>query len=157
VRRAGFLVLIASLVIAACGGTSEVGHTPDACLSGPAYFNAALEMAPGKVRLPGGTPISGCLVDNQPTGDLANVGTYLLRVATQLNAEAVRDPGGDPPVQLGYLVGAVARGASDTHGIHSELLRRVKAAALYSPGGKPTPAAFYHSYGSGYAAGRQDG
>jgi hypothetical protein len=157
VRRAGVLVCIASIAFAACGGTSEVAHTPDSCLNGPVYFAAALEKAPGKARLPGGTPISGCLVENQPTGDLANVGSYLLRVATQLNAKATSDPGGDAVVRLGYLVGAVTRGASDTHGIHSELLRRVKAAALYSPGGKPTSAAFYHSYGSGYAAGRQDG
>jgi hypothetical protein len=157
VRRAGALLLIAGIAIAACGGTSEVGHTPDPCLSGTIYFKSALRKAPGKARMPGGTPISGCLVENQPTGDLANVGSYLLRVATTLNARARANPAGVATVRLGYLVGAVARGASDTHGIHSELLRRVKAAALYSPGGKPTAAAFYHSYGSGYAAGRQDG
>jgi hypothetical protein len=157
VRRAGLLLFTASIAISACGGTSVVAHTPDPCLSGTAYFNSALRKAPGRVRLPGGTPISGCLVENQPTGDLANVGSYLLHVATRLNAQARKDPGGQATIQLGYLVGAVTRGASDTHGIHTELLRRIRAAALYSPGGDPTAASFYHSYGSGYAAGRQDG
>ena len=156
-RRAGALVITAAIAIAACGGTTEVAKTPDPCLSGPVYFNAALKKAPGEVRLPGGTRISDCLVENQPTGDLANVGQYLVKVATTLNARTRTDPSGAATVQLGYLVGAVTRGASDTHGIHTELLRRVRSAAFYTPGGKPTSAAFYHSYGSGYAAGRRDG
>ena len=64
---------------------------------------------------------------------------------------------GRSTVQLGYLVGAVTRGASDTGGIHDELLRRVEAAALYSPAGKPPPQPFDHQYVKGYAAGRRHG
>ena len=36
--------------------------------------------------------------------------------------------------QLGYLLGAAQRGAEDTEGIHAELIRRLTAAARYSPG-----------------------
>jgi hypothetical protein len=152
--------LIASLLalaLAACGNSNETGHTPDACLSGPVYFDAALEDAPGEVRLPGNTPISGCLVSNQSAGDLGNVGKYMLRTATRLNAQARRDPAGAATVQLGYLVGAATRGASETVGIHDELVRRLEAAALYSPAGKPPPQPFDHQYETGYAAGKKHG
>jgi hypothetical protein len=155
-RRPAFLVVIAALAVAGCGSAEE-DDTPDACLSGATYYSAALVKAPGAVRLPGGTPISDCLVANQGTGDLTNVGADLVRVATQLNAKARRDPSGAPTVQLGYLVGAVTRGAAETHGIHTELQRRVEAAALYSPAGKPPPEPFDHTYEKGYAAGREDG
>jgi hypothetical protein len=159
VRRIAPLVLIASLLLglAACGGSSVEGKTPDACLSGPVYFRAALKAAPGQVQLPGGTLISDCLVRNQPTGDLTNVGAYLLRVATDLNAEARRTAAAAPTVQLGFLNGAVARGAADTGGVHAELQRRIEAAALYSPAGKPPPEPFDHRYEKGYAAGKDHG
>jgi hypothetical protein len=156
VRRATLLVPLAALALGACGSADEA-KTPDACLSGAGYFSSALQRAPERVRLPGDVPISGCLVRNQGTGDLTNVGSTLVGVATELNAKARREPGGPPTVQLGYLVGAVTRGAAKTQGIHSELQRRVEAAALYSPAGKPPPEPFDHTYEKGYAPGRDDG
>jgi hypothetical protein len=36
-------------------------------------------------------------------------------------------------------------------------VRRVKAAALYSPAGKPPPPPFDQTYEKGYAAGRANG
>jgi hypothetical protein len=158
VRRAPLALLVPLLLgLAACGGSAEESKTPDACLSGPTYYSAALERAPGAVRLPGGVAISDCLVRNQQTGDLTNVGSYLLHVATQLNARARRAAVPAPTVQLGYLVGAVARGATNTGGIHSELQRRIETAALYSPAGKPPPEPFDHRYEKGYAAGKDHG
>jgi hypothetical protein len=157
VRRALFLIPLSALALAGCGNANEAGHTPDACLSGPIYFNAALKEAPGRVRLPGNTPISGCLVSNQTAGDLSNVGGYLVQTATRLNAQARRDPGGAATVQLGYLVGAATRGANETAGIHDELIRRLEAAALYGPAGKPPPQPFDHQYKTGYAAGKENG
>jgi hypothetical protein len=157
VRRATLIVSLLALALSACGNANEVGHTPDACLSGPAYFNTALKKAPDEVRLPGNTPISGCLVSNQTAGDLSNVGGYLVQSATRLNAQARRDPGGAATVQVGYLVGAATRGASETGGIHDELVRRLEAAALYSPAGKPPPQPFDHQYETGYAAGKEHG
>jgi hypothetical protein len=157
VRRVLFLLSLTALLASGCGNANEAGHTPDACLSGPVDFNAALKKAPEQVRLPGNTPISGCLVSNQTGGDLSNVGSYLVQAATRLNAQARRDPSGAATVQLGYLVGAATRGAAETAGIHDELVRRLEAAALYSPAGKPPPQPFDHQYETGYAAGKEHG
>ena len=155
-----FLALVLALVMAAvaigCGSADE-DSTPEACLGGANQYYAALQKAADPVRLPGDVPISDCLVENQSAGDLATVGGTLVKVATELNAKARRDPGGPPTLQLGYLVGAVEKGASDTHGIHAELQRRIEAAALYGPAGKPPPPPFDQTYRKGYAAGRSDG
>jgi hypothetical protein len=153
---ASVLTLTLASAGAACGSADE-HETPESCLRGPNAYFAALERAPAVVRLPGGTAISGCLVENQGAGDLEAVGGTLIKVATELNGRARRDPGGPPTVQLGYLSGAVERGASDTHGIHVELVRRIEAAALYGPAGKPPPPPFDQAYRKGYAAGRHDG
>ena len=58
----------------------------------------------------------------------------MLDTATELNAEARKDQGGAANVQLGYLIGAAQRGAEVADGIHAELMRRLIAAATYSPG-----------------------
>lgn len=155
--RIVLLVLLLPLAtFAGCGGAGE-SKTPVACLNGPKGYFEALVAAPGRVRLAGGVPISGCMASNQGAGDLANVGGALVLVATKLNTRARKDPGGPPTVQLGYLVGAVHRGAANSEGIHAELVRRLEAAALYDPTGKPPPEPFDHTYQKGYAAGRVDG
>src|SRR5215207_1511312 len=125
------LAVSLALLAAACGGTDD--ETPVACLNGPGAYLRALERAPEEVRLPGGTPISGCLAENQSAGDLAAVGNATLEAATALNAEARADPGGAANVRLGYLIGAVQAGAEETDGVHAELVRRLLAAATYSP------------------------
>jgi hypothetical protein len=154
-RRAAPAIAMLAL-LAACGSANQ-DSTPTACLSGPKAFFDALPAAPGAVRLAGRVPISDCLVSNQSAGDLANLGRTLVAVTTRLNAEARAQPSGAPTVQLGYLVGAVKRGAEDTQGIHAELLRRVQAAALYSPAGKPPPPPFDQTYEKGYAGGENHG
>jgi hypothetical protein len=154
-RKAPAAILI-SLALAACGSADQAS-TPDVCLGGPNAFMEALADAPGQVRLTGDVPISDCLVRNQSTGELTDLGTTLLSVATSLNERARQDPGGAPTVELGYLVGAITRGTGDTQGIHAELQRRIEAAALYSPAGKPPPEPFDHAYQKGYAAGKEDG
>jgi hypothetical protein len=109
------------------------------------------------VRLRGETPISDCLAENQTGGDLANVGTAMLGAATKLNSEARAEPGGDANLQLGYLLGAAQRGAEGTEGIHAELIRRLSAAARYSPDNRPLPPTFLQAYREGFNAGRIDG
>jgi hypothetical protein len=156
VRRLAPLVLLAVLSIAGCG-SADKDKTPVACLSGPNRFMAALQDAPGSVRLAGGTLISECIVPNQSAGELANVGGTLVKVGTELNAKARAKPTGPASVQLGFLIGAVNRGAAKTAGVHAELARRLGAAAGYSPGGGPLPAAFRPEYKKGYAAGRAHG
>jgi hypothetical protein len=157
VRRSTPLVVSILVAVTAGCGSADEDTTPAACLKGPAAFTSALESAPKAVRLDGNVAISDCLVHNQSAGDLANVGSTLVKVTTDLNAAARQDPGGAPTVQLGYLAGSIARGAAETQGIHAELLRRIEAAALYSPAGKPPPEPFDHAYEKGYAAGRDDG
>jgi hypothetical protein len=102
-------------------------------------------------------PISDCLAKNQAGGDLATVGTAMVTAATKLNAEARAEPGGDANVELGYLLGAAQRGAERTDGIHAELIRRLTAAARYSPDNRPLPATFLDAYQRGFDAGHVRG
>ncbi len=154
-RRAFLITAIAGLAIAGCAGTDN--STPVACLEGSGAYLRALRSAPGTVTLADGTPISGCLVENQEAGDLATVGTAMVTAATRLNAEARGEPGGDANLQLGYLIGAAERGAGQTDGIHVALIRRLAAAARYSPDGRPLPALFLRTYREGFDAGEARG
>jgi hypothetical protein len=148
------LICLLAALVAGCGNQSD--STPVACLEGSSAYVAALDAAPGEVRLHGETPISDCLAENQKGGDLATVGEALVEAATGLNAEARAEPGGDANLQLGYLLGAAQRGAEHTEGIHADLLRRLTVAARYAPDG-PLPTAFQASYRQGFDAGRAHG
>ena len=106
------------------------------------------------MRLAGTTPISDCLVPEQDAGQLANIGQEMVVAATKLNAEARRDPSGAATVQLGYLIGAVEKGADP---IHTDLVRRLNSAARFSATGGTLPASFERAFGRGYAAGQQSG
>lgn len=152
-------LLIAAIValIAFVGCGEQGGSTPVACLEGELAYLHALEAAPGVVELEGVVPISECLTESQSGGDLANVGTAMLSAATNLNAEARAKPGGAANVQLGYLLGAAQRGAEETEGIHDELIRRLAAAARYSPENRPLPLAFRRAYRQGFDAGLERG
>jgi hypothetical protein len=149
------LVVAACLAAAGCGEPSD--STPVACLEGTGAYVRALGDAPGVVKLKGETPISECLAQNQQAGDLATVGTALVAAATRLNAEARAEPGGDANLQLGYLLGAAERGAEGTDGIHTDLIRRLSAAARYSPDNQPLSAAFLRAYREGFDAGEAGG
>jgi len=77
--------------------------------------------------------------------------------STRLNAEAREDPSGEASVELGYLIGAAQEAGAETGGVHTDLLRRLDAAARFNPGGEPLPAGFERAFGEGYAAGQQNG
>jgi hypothetical protein len=153
-RCAVSLALCLCLLGAAGCGSSNEEKTPVACLAGPATFVRAVD---GDGRLAGNVAISSCLTENQGAGDLAQVGGSLVTAATRLNAEARRRPLSGAPAHLGFLVGAVARGASDTGGIHAVLLQRVTAAATYRPGGRAALPQIKALYARGYAEGRAHG
>jgi hypothetical protein len=156
VRRRLTISLVAlTLFAAGCGKGGD--STPAACLEGAGAYLRALKNAPGEVELTNSTQISDCLAENQSGGDLANVGAAMLDAATELNAAARAEPGGSANVQLGYLLGAAQRGAAGTEGIHAELIRRLSAAARYSPDNRPLPAAFTRTYREGFDAGHSRG
>jgi len=150
-----FALALAGLVAAGCGGPDD--STPVACLEGAPAYIRALGDAPGTVELAGSTPISDCLAENQTGGDLATVGAAMLSATTRLNAGARAEPGGEANLQLGYLLGAAQRGAQRTEGIHDELVRRLAAAARYSPDNRPLPATFLDAYRRGFDAGSARG
>jgi hypothetical protein len=156
-RFAAIASLLACLGLAGLGCGSQDNSTPVACLEGAAAYERALGAAPGEVLLGGGTPISDCLTENQKPGDLAQIGEAMVQTATTLNAEARASADNNAALQLGYLLGAAQRGAEESEGIHSDLVRRLTVAARYAPGREPLSSAFYRAYRSGYAAGRKDG
>jgi hypothetical protein len=155
------LLLLAALgatLLAGCGGGPRKGeHAPVACREGKEVFLDALRAAPGEVILAGEAPISDCLIVGAEEGELADLGEGALAAANQLNAEARAEPGGKAAVELGYLLGAIARGSADTEGVHAELLRRLTVAARYAPAGEPLSPEFLAAYEKGFAAGRSHG
>jgi hypothetical protein len=140
-------------VLAGCSSDSE-DEAPGACLSGSDEYLRALEAAPGEVRLEGETLISECLTDSQGGGELAQIGEEMIVAATVLNEQGRRDTAGPAPVRLGYLVGAAERGAE---GIHADLIRRLNAAAVFSPDGEQLPGSFQAGYSQGFEAGNESG
>lgn len=155
-RLAASALAAALLCVSALGCGSQDESTPVACLEGAAAYEKALRDAPGEVLLAGETPISDCLASNQKPGDLAQVGEATIDAATALNAEA-RAGDRRAAVELGYLIGAAQRGAADSEGIHSDLLRRLTVAARYAPGKQPLSPAVLRAYRTGYAAGQSKG
>ncbi len=158
VRRAASPLIALALVAAAAGcGSSGESATPVACLAPTGEYLKALDSAPGEVRLAGETAISDCFSGTQGAGDQAQVGQTVISAATELNAAARRDPGGQDAVMLGYLAGAVHEGASHASGIAADLVRRLDTAARFNPGGGTLGAAFERAFGKGYAAGQEGG
>ena len=127
-RRAAMAALLAALALGApaCSRDDEP-ELPGACRTMTREgVRAALAEAPAAVRL-GGTPLSRCLVKGSDSADLQHVGAIYLAVAQQLADAASRDPAGREALQLGYLIGAVERGAGGTQGIHYEMVRRIQS------------------------------
>lgn len=153
---AALALLLAALTAAGC--EREQPTTPTACREGTDAFLAALDAAPDAVVLADGeTRISDCLVRGQEGGPLAEAGGAMVEAATRLNAEARRRPGGPAALKLGYLLGAARLGAEDTGGIHTDLIRRLEAAAYLSPGARPLAARIESALEAGVAAGNEHG
>ena len=102
---------------------------PVACRSGPGAVARALERAPREVTI-GGTRLSECLGRAGEPADIQQVGGDYLQVATTLAARARRDAEGPSALRLGYLVGAIRRGAAGTQGFHAEMVRRIEQELL---------------------------
>jgi hypothetical protein len=148
-------LVLSAAALAACGSSGGNETTPAACLTGPDTYLKALAAAPGAVRLQGTTAISDCLVSGQAAGELTTTGGSIIVAATRLNAAGRREPSGPAPLQLGYLVGAVQRGAGDTGGIHADLVRRLDHAARFSQ--TELSPAFERGFEKGTTAGQASG
>lgn len=154
--RFAITAVFACLVfLVGCGEQDD--STPVVCLEGVGAYERALAEAPGKVLLGGETPISECFTRNQSSGDLTRVGEATIEAATDLNAAARAEPGGEAALQLGYLLGAAQRGADESEGIHADLVRRLTVAARYAPGREPLSEEFLSAYREGFDAGRSGG
>ena len=153
--RLAALLIAALALVAGCGSADE--STPVACLEGAEAYERALKAAPDEVLLGDETLISECLTRNQSGGDISRVGEALIETATALNAEARAEPRGDANLQLGYLLGAVERGAEESEGIHADLVRRLVVAARFVPDKQTLPPGFIPTYSEGFEAGRAGG
>jgi hypothetical protein len=76
------------------------------------------------VRLADGTSISDCLSHDADSGDIQNVGSMLLTVTQQLVDSGTGDQ--RALLELGYLTGAVHRGAAHAQGVDDEIERRIE-------------------------------
>jgi hypothetical protein len=122
----GFVVAaLTGIALAGCGEDTGT-DLPAACRDATAKdVHAALDAAPGEVRMQG-VRLSDCFNRNANPGDVQGVGAVFIEVAENLADEARSEPDGDAPARLGYLLGAAERGAGQTQGIHSELIRRLE-------------------------------
>jgi hypothetical protein len=148
--RTSTLAAISTLVFAGCG-SSKPAAMPHACLGQPASVVRALERAPGKVTLADGTPLSRCVSAARAGGDLETLGVTLTEVADGLATTAATDP--VAALRLGYLVGAVRRGAAKTTGVAAQLTRRVEQAATPHAGSPRARGALARGIGLGEAGG----
>jgi hypothetical protein len=114
--------LIAACALAGC--SSHHDPPPLACIHSPGDVRAALRSAPGHVALPDGTTLADCVGAAREASDLQNVGATFVSAASDLEPAAHRSP--RVALRLGFLVGAVERGAGRTAGLQDELANRMR-------------------------------
>ena len=110
-------------MLAGCGSEPS-GTVPGACLQGPSPVERALTRAPGEVRIGGKRP-SECFAPRADPGAVEGLGLSFIPAAARLASDARARPRGPAPLRLGFLVGAVRRGAA-SGGVYAELLRRTE-------------------------------
>lgn len=144
---------LAVLGLLALGGCArEREPVPDACFGTPASLMSTLRQDP-PVVLEDGTRLSSCVSAARTDGDLQSLGLLFVRVADVLRAQARSDP--QAAFALGYLSGAVTRGAAASSGsIAAQLARRVDQLATLDPGAS---GASVSALARGRRAGARDG
>jgi hypothetical protein len=110
------------LVIGATGCREEDPTYPPECANGPGAVRAALAKAPDGAVAIEGVKLSECLVASHDAGPLASFGGSATTVAAEL-VERARAGNDRAAMQLGYLRGALRRGADPT--VHEDLLFRL--------------------------------
>lgn len=136
-----------ALATMATGCGTDPEPLPPACSDGPAAVSRALRRAPGAVALSDGTLLSACVERARDDAELQQLGYSLTPVADRLREIGTRRAA----LELGFLVGAVRRGARRSNGIHAELVRRMERRVAYD---EP---ALLHAAERGAAAGEAHG
>jgi hypothetical protein len=110
------------LALGAWGCGQGSAATPDACLDGPEAVRAALANAPDGAVAMKGVKLSDCLVPASDPSGLEAFGGSVIQASAELADKA---SAGDERalVQIGFLRGALARGADA--GLQDNLLLRV--------------------------------
>jgi hypothetical protein len=149
VRRAVVWAAVSATALAGgCGGDDKA---PAACNAGARTVLGALQRAPGDVTLEDGTLISTCVKRSLGAGEIQTLGfTYVAAANSELKLMRRSDAAA---LRLGFLVGAVRRGANKTNGVQLELVRRLEQVA--GVGGPPGPRRA--AYRRGMAAGEDHG
>lgn len=141
--------LLAALALDACGARQPL---PLSCMdASEGDVVRALQRAPHTVALSDGTRISTCVARAIGDSELQVVGATLTAAADRLARHLARSD--RVAFQLGFLMGATERGASQTSGVQSELSTRIGQAAGIDGG----PVARRRALVRGRAAGRRDG
>ncbi len=109
------------MLVVGCGNDEH--RVPVACLEGD--LTKALAAAPSQVRLSGVRP-SDCFTRAANPAEIQQVGAVFIASAEKLADGARANPHSRASLQLGYLIGAVRRGAGHTQGIHYETQRRIE-------------------------------
>jgi hypothetical protein len=124
------LLAVLTLIASAGGcGDEDSGTMPVACDTNPGAVQKALAKAPGRVTI-GGTRLSECFVRNADQAQIQQLGATVVEAAEALAERARGRPHSREAVQLGYLVGAVHRGARKAQGIYYETERRLEQALI---------------------------
>ena len=125
-KRAGFAALASALALGALSGCgSEPSRSvPVECKEAATAVERALAAAPGDVRL-GGVRLSDCFAVGSDSADGQSLGLTFLPVVERLAAQVRPRPGGRAALRLGFLMGAIRKGAA--HGrVYAELERRIE-------------------------------
>ena len=123
--RTGVVCVLALLALGGCGDRTPPAQ---ACIQAqPADVLQALTRAPRAVALADGTLLSQCVRRTIDDGRLQALGATLTAAADEL---ARRMRASDAAaVQLGFLIGAVDRGAEQAAGLQDELANRIAGTA----------------------------
>ncbi|HXE44876.1 MAG TPA: hypothetical protein VN635_06735 [Conexibacter sp.] len=145
--RTGVACVLALLAVAGCGGSASA---PQACIQAQSSeVLHALAHAPGRVALADGTLLSQCVRRTVDDVRLQALGaTFTLAADTLAQRMRTSDAAA---YQLGFLIGATARGAAQAAGLQDDLARRVAGSA--GPDGGPRRAALLRGRAAGLRIG----
>lgn len=145
--RTAVVCALALLALAGCGGSTSA---PQTCIQAQSDdVLRALSHAPGRVALADGTLLSQCVRRTVDDVRLQTLGAALTLAADTL-AQRMRTSDA-AAYELGFLIGATARGSAQAAGLQDDLAHRVAGSA--GPDGGPRAATLLRGRAAGLRAG----